>query len=382
MSLFKRIQTKIKDNKTLRNAGKDTCIPWILLPELGKVVPGIEQEKYYLVTANSKVGKTKLADFMFVYNPYEYIRTTPNSNLKVKIFYFSLEVSKEEKLRQYISYRLFKDHGITISPEKFMSMFQDYILDDKIEKLIDNYEEEIIEFESIVTIIDNIRNPFGIYKYVRDYAYSHGHYVDINGNKMDHNDFSSHNDDIRNKALKSVHKYIADDPSEHVLIITDHLSLLQPEKGEDLWSAMFKFSSDYCLSMRDRWRYIPINIQQQAADQEKQQFTFKGDSIVEKIRPKPDGLADCKLTQRDVNIMFGLFSPHRYKIDNYQDYDISKLEDNYRELTILLNRGGSSNLNIDLYFNGASSYFKKLVAPKLMTPQMYEHIQKINADAI
>ena len=115
---------------------------------------------------------------------------------------------------------------------------------------------------------------------------------------------------------------------------------------------MSKFSHEYCLSMRDRWQYHVVNIQQQAMEQEKQQFTFKGESIIDKLRPSADGLGDCKLTGRDVNYMFGLFAPDRYKqITEYQGYDINKLRDNYRELSIILNREGSGFINIDLFFN-------------------------------
>ena len=66
MSIYKSVKAQIKKNKQIRLDGGYTCIPFVLLPKLGQVVPGIEQEKYYLVTANSKVGKTKLADFLFI----------------------------------------------------------------------------------------------------------------------------------------------------------------------------------------------------------------------------------------------------------------------------------------------------------------------------
>lgn len=386
MGLFNNVLNSVKTNRNLRLSGKDTSIPFILLPELGQAIPGIEQEKYYIVTANSKVGKTKFSDFLFLYNPYEYVlknlKEKKESNITVKIFYFSLEVSKEEKIRQYLSYRLFVDHKISISPEKMMSKFQNYILDEKIEKIIETYNDLMNHFESTVTIIDNIRNPFGIYKHMRDYAYANGKYYSKTGQIIDPHDFSSSNDAIRTKALTTFDKYVPDNPDEYVIVITDHVSLLQPEKGDDLWSAIFKFSSEYCLSMRDRWRYIVINIQQQAADQEKQQFTFKGDSIVAKLRPSPDGLADCKLTQRDCNIMFGLFAPHRYKIENYEDIPLDEIGENYRQLSILLNRSGTGSLNLNMYFNGASNFFSRFPFKNKDINQSINLIKEINGKTI
>ena len=380
MSIFKNVKKEIKKNKQVRLDGGYTCIPFVLMPKLGRIVPGVEQEKYYLVTANSKVGKTKLADFLFVYNPYEFA-TKYKSDIKVKIFYFSLEVSKEEKISQYYSYRLYKDHNIIISPEKLKSRFESYILEDDIEKLIDSYDEEMERFESMVEFIDNVKNPYGIYKHVRNHAFKNGTHYDINGRAIPLSELMSDDTQVRDKANLSIHRYEPHDPNEYVIVVVDHLSLLHPERGADLWNTIFSFSSKYCLAMRDRWRYIPVVIQQQAADQEKQQFTFKGDSIVAKLRPSPDGLADCKLTQRDVNVMFGLFAPHRYKIENYEGYDIDRLGDNYREFLVMLNRSGSGFTNIDLYFNGAVNFFKELPLPAEIKEEHYKGIEATNKKA-
>jgi hypothetical protein len=380
MSIFQKVKQEIKKNKQLRLSGGYTCIPFELLPKLGQVIPGIEQEKYYLVTANSKVGKTKLADFLFVYNPYEFV-TKRHTDIKLKIFYFSLEVSKEEKLSQFYSYLLYKDHNIVISPEKLKSRFENYILEDEIEGLLDTYDAEMDKFESMVKIIDNVKNPFGIYKYMRDYAYKNGDHYNKNGEIIPVEALISDNPDTREKANLAIAEYKPHNPDEYVIIVVDHLSLLHTEKGQDLWTTIFNFSSKYCLAMRDRWKYIPVAIQQQAADQEKQQFTFRGDSIVAKLRPSPDGLADCKLTQRDVNVMLGLFAPHRYKIENYEGYDIDKLGDNYREFNVILNRNGSGFINIDLYFNGASNFFKELLPADQMEERHYKAIAGINKSA-
>jgi hypothetical protein len=247
--------------------------------------------------------------------------------------------------------------------------------------LLDAYDEEMERFESMVQIIDNVKNPFGIYKHVRDYAYAHGEHYDKNGNIIPKEHLLSSNPEVRDPANLRIAEYRPYDPDEYVIIVVDHLSLLHTEKGQDLWTTIFNFSSKYCLAMRDRWRYIPVVIQQQAADQEKQQFTFKGDSIVAKLRPSPDGLADCKLTQRDVNVMFGLFAPHRYKIENYEGYDIDRLADNYREFNVMLNRNGSGFINLDLYFNGAANYFKELLPADKMEEKHYKGISAINSKA-
>lgn len=298
MSIFDRVKKELYDNKKIRESGEYTCIPFKLLPELGKVVPGIQKEKYSIVTASSKVGKSKLAQFLFLYNPYHFI-TKYETNITLKIFYNSLEVSKEEILCQYLSYRLFLDYKLIIAPDKLRSNFEDYILEDSVLKLIECYDEEMKRFETIVNIQDTVKNPYGIYSAIREYAYNNGMHYDKSKNKIPKEDLLSQNAEVKTKANFAIDYYIPNNPNEYVIIITDHVSLLTPEKGSDLWHTIGHFSNGYSMSIRDRWKYHVVNVQQQAADQEKQQFTYKGDSVIAKLRPTPDGLANNKETQRD-----------------------------------------------------------------------------------
>lgn len=55
-SLYNRVYDTIVQKRERILSGKINCIPWGL-PRFEKENPGIEQGKYYLFTANSKVGK-------------------------------------------------------------------------------------------------------------------------------------------------------------------------------------------------------------------------------------------------------------------------------------------------------------------------------------
>jgi len=354
MSIFQRVKQTIKTNKATAESGGFNAIPWNL-PRLSKILPGIQRAKYVIISANQKVGKTQLGDFLYLHQPYEFYLKNPTANIKPRIFYFSLEMSKESKIMSVISYKLFKEHNISKSPEELLSVFQGDIIDDAIMKLIDGYDSFFEEFEKRVTITDNIRNPWGIMKYMETYADENGHweYKEI--------DWEEDDGTIIKRRVKDY--YIPNDPEELVIVITDHLSLLLMEKGQTLHQAISKFSSEYCLRMRDKFKYCVVNIQQQMAAQEQQQFTLKGESIVDKLRPSGDGLAENKLTSRDCNLMLGLFSPYRYKFPDYAGYDLNILQDNYRELSVILNRDGKSNAAVDLYFDGASNFFTELPKP-------------------
>ncbi len=56
MSLFNRVFDNLIERRDRLLSGKINCIPWGL-PRFENELPGIEKGKYYLLTANSKVGR-------------------------------------------------------------------------------------------------------------------------------------------------------------------------------------------------------------------------------------------------------------------------------------------------------------------------------------
>lgn len=52
MSIYSRVIENLVDRRTRLLNGQINCIPWSL-PRFENELPGIEQGKYYLITANS-----------------------------------------------------------------------------------------------------------------------------------------------------------------------------------------------------------------------------------------------------------------------------------------------------------------------------------------
>ena len=90
-SLYDEVIRNLKIKKQRVLDGKLNCIPF-KLGAFTKDVPGIEKEQLVIVTAGSKVGKTQLCDWLYLYTPLEYTLKNPDK-CKVKILYYSLEVS-------------------------------------------------------------------------------------------------------------------------------------------------------------------------------------------------------------------------------------------------------------------------------------------------
>lgn len=348
-----KVIDSLKNNRDKRLRGDLIAIPWSLT-RLSRLLPGVEKGQYVIVSASPKSGKSQLTDFLYVIEPIEwYMANKPK--MKLKIIYFSLEMSREAKILQAISYKLNKSYNISISPQYLRSTFGGYVLNENILGVIQSrpFQEWLARFESIVTYVDDVRSPDRIHAFVKGFAEKHGKYI-MEG--------------------ENIVGYQPNDSEEHIIIITDHLSLLSPDSGETLHNAMYKYSAYHCLEFRDRFNYTVVNVHQQSASSSMQQFTSRGDSILEKIKPSPDGLADMKLSARDCSLMISLFNPASYNIEEYNGIDLKRLGPWHRELFINLNRNGLSNASIQLYFNGAVNEFMEL--PREMDETTYNLIQK------
>jgi hypothetical protein len=292
--------------------------------------------------------KTQIADWLFLYNTIQQV-IDKSLTVKLKIFYFTLEMSKEEKMLSAFSNIIYVKEGVRIAPSDLRSTKADKILNNSILELISKYEPYFKKIEEIVEFIDDIRNPTGIYKFVRSYAQANGvqHKKTIN---------------IKGVLTEIDDYYEPNDPEEYVMVFIDHISLISTEEENghkmSLHASIVKLSSDYLIRMRNKYKYIPVVIQQQAAAQESIDNMKVG-----KLKPSLDGLGDCKLTQRDANVIIGLFSPFRHEIREYQGYDITFFKDNIRFIELIGSRSGGGGSVCPLFFDGAVNFFKELPLP-------------------
>lgn len=298
--------------------------------------------------------KTQIADWLFLYNTIRQV-VDYNLNIKLKIFYFTLEMSKEEKMLSAFSNILYVKEGIRLSPKDLKSTKKDGILSEEIINIIKKYEYYFEKIQEIVEFVDDIRNPTGIYYFIKDYADANGiqhkkkvEFIDNKTGEVSYKDIDDY--------------YEPNNPEEYVIILIDHISLItkESENGKDLslHESMVKLSSNYLVRLRNKYNYIPVVIQQQAAAQESLD-NFKAN----KLKPSSDGLGDCKLTYRDANLILGLFSPFKHEIPTYLNYDIRYFKDKIRFLEIIGGREGGGGTICPLYFDGAVNYFKELPKP-------------------
>jgi hypothetical protein len=341
-------------------SGLFNCLPWPF-QRFRAFIPGTEKAKYIICTANQKVGKSKFVDYVYVYQTILFVMQHPE--IRARILYFTLEISPNSKKDEFLSFLLGYLDNIYISPTDLNSVDSAKPVPEEILALLasEKYKPYIDKYDEIVTYIDDIRNPTGINKYCRDYALSHGHinytdetYTDSNGRVC--------------RIINKDNPYTADDEEEIRIVIVDNASNFTQESGLSKMDTINK-ASKYFITLRDQLLYTIVLVQHQAQSQEGIENRKLG-----LIKPSSDGLADCKTTTRDADLVLGLYSPFKYEVKTHEGYDITKFRNYIRFMQVLEDRAyGASGQVCPLFFNGASSMFMEL--PKPDSPDLQQAIK-------
>jgi hypothetical protein len=370
MRIFDRAYEQIHKGYNIRQSGSFNCIPFPdELSRLRNHIPGLQRKNYVIVTANSGVGKSKFTKFAYVICPHEFVLTKPEAGIKLTTLYFCLEESRENFIQSLICYRLRLIYGIRMDIKVLKSIHYERYIDAETLEKVNEMRDYFYQLEDNLIIIDDVRNPTGIYKTVQKKIEENGHWVMKNIQVPT-------GDGMRDIEVKD--HFVHDDEQHYFQAVTDHVSLLSTEKGaESKHEAMSLWSSQYAISLRDKYYASVTDVQQQAAATEKQQWTNKGQSIEDKLEPSLDGLGDNKLTGRNADEIIGLFAPRRYQISSHRGYNIELLKDNYRSAIILKSRDGSPDLRTGLFFDGATNFFKELPKVQQMQDSDYEEYLRL-----
>ena len=373
MNLFEKTMADNKHRRQRLEEGKLNCIPFPF-SRARKVYPGVEQGKYLIVTASQKVGKSKLTDFLFIYEPLFYMIDHPE--LKMKVIYFTLEMTAEEKMNEFLCHLLFRLDKIRISTRELRGVDRKY--DPKIEELLmsDKYQKYIQAYLKMVKFNASDKNPTGIRKTYRKYALEHGHENWIRKPRKDPNTGII----IDNGELDPITPYTPDDPEEYVIVIVDNAANIITEKDyKTQREAIEKVSKDGVDYARNRYKYVFVLIQHQAQSQEGIENIKLG-----RMRPTSDGLGDNKTTTRDMNCILGLYNPYKFlkemKNPIYEGYDVSRLMNYCRFLEFIEDRDyGSGGSQVGLFFDGATSTFSELppFTDTASLEKVYKYVEKL-----
>lgn len=311
-------------------------------PRLTEYVPNIQQGTYYSIGGEAGSGKTSLTDNMFVLNPIQwYLENKNRTDIKIKILYFSFEVTLVNKIAKFAAWKLYQNKKILVDINYIKSRGNNKI-DNKIKNAILELEEEIDILESIIEIYDEPLNPTGIHKILQKFYDDNGKYEKVDEYKK---------------------KYIPNNPNLYVIGIFDHVGLQKKEQGFTDKQNIDKLS-EYCVFHRNKHNFIPVLISQfnrSLADAERQ-LKLKGSKTInyDSLRPQQSDWKETGNIPQDANVLFGLFSPNRYEIPCFDGYEIGSLEDRFRSINVPKARDGVPDISLGLAYLGEIGLFKEL----------------------
>lgn len=281
MSLAKERKQYYLKRREENETGIVRGIPWgLIFPKLGSILPVIPPAYQMLLTAGSGIGKTQVWMGLILYSIYKLKKKFPDIKLKVKLIIILLEDTKETFIDRLYSMLLFDKYKVIIDGFSLQSFRN--TLEEKNIYMLDEVEKDIDELLKDCEIIDAVYNPTGIYKACRSISNQYGvhHFKEVTFTKEDKTTFTE----------KIYSHYTLNDPEQQFLLILDNLNNLSQESKEgrllSLLETINLWSRTYCrLQITKHWGWSVVNIIQQNADSEKQQFTQRGDTIVDKIKP-------------------------------------------------------------------------------------------------
>jgi hypothetical protein len=341
MNLFESTLSNIEQKAEIKKAGGFNGIPYPY-PRLSEFVPSIDKESVIGITSFTGAAKSKFLRYTFIMYPYEFSLV---NNYDVLIDYYALEDSAMKVYKNILCHHLNAKYNIKISTfdldSKFKALSSDVIAH------IKDAEKYMQDFASKVRIKDGFTRPYAIYQDVIKTAAENG---EIITKDVDFGDGKIH---------KQIVDYIPHNKGLHWLLACDNLNNIDKEKHHsDKKDAMDSFVQRDCRLIYSKiFKMTCIIIHQQALEAERQQFTNTGGSIIEKIKPSMANLGGTKEVTRSYHLLFSLFNPHKFKIENYRGYNIGHIANNFRELEVIKSNEGFDNVSVPLYFDGASEIF-------------------------
>ena len=347
-----RVRARIQEGRLGKNLGLA-----FHLKQIDNVLYGIQQARYYLVGADSGCGKSSIVDFLFVLKAYF---TAVEQCRAFVCFYYSFEISEEEKIAKWICTVVKVLHDLDLHVDYVMGRISGMTVSDVDQVLIDEALEVITDVLKHVIIIDTTKNPTAIFTDVIEYAESIGKVIRkvvVSKKKKDDN-----GNFVQTKYITG---FIPNDPDQITIIVLDHVALATPEQGMDTKSTI-DLLSKYFVFIRNKFRFSIVAVQQFNAElQSVERRKFKAAALA----PGRNDFGDSKYTYRDADVVLGGLMPSMFDISEFYGYSILPGAGNSRDYYfgnylvmwfLMKNRYGKSGIPFALFMNGMAGTFTDL----------------------
>ena len=359
MTWFDNYQKDINFRQEKLNKGIATLIPFKSFPRLSQKVPGIIPGDTVIITGGTGEGKSRFARSLFK----DTISFCEESGLEVEIIINSLEESTEKFIVSSLSSALYKKYKIKTNYFQ-LANYSTKPMSQELLNQINSCKEDVDSLQKYVSIV-HIANPYGFYVHVLKRLWDTGKFY------LKNNQITSFEEVKKNS--NNWDKYIPDNPNRIVIVCSDTIDAYIAESGKTKYETVLDFSKFFTRKILGlQCNVISFFIQQQSSDLERIQTNFKGQTVLEKLKPGLDTLLTCKATAQDASLVFGLFNPVKYGTTDYLGYErLDEFQDcDFRSIIILKTREGEKTVDNEV---PVAAYFSRdeiVELPKPFTKEL------------
>ncbi len=315
----------------------------------------IAKNTMYTIGGETGTGKSTIGQDAFVIKTILWYLKNKTPDLKLSIILFGMERKMYQYTARWMSRLIFEEQGIDISPKKILSRKKKDQMTEQEYQLVREYTKVLDEWEREDLLIahQGSKNPSGISMYLEAFAKRHGEIKD-----KDKTDKSIGN-------ILTAKTYTPNHPNHIVLVITDHIGILAPEKelASQPKAQIDKFSRTM-REARDLYGFSPVIIQQlnrNLSDTSRQK--------IGELAPKLSDFADSSQTQQDSDVIIALFDPYRHvsptEPGRDNGFDLARFKDRkfrtyYRTLHILKNSFDSAGMFFSMALDPVRGILKTL----------------------
>lgn len=314
-------------------------------------INGTHRGRYYLIGADTGVGKTTLCDFMYVFSAWAAAKAIGRA---IKIYYCSFEVSKLDKMAKWSAYYIFEKYGIELPVDYIFGRNKDHLLTDEHLAMVKEGYDMVEELMKDVIFYTGNTHPTAIFLGIVNNHYAKAGTI--------------HRLDPRNPKSYII-GYTPNDPDEETLLIVDHMALVDSEKGLSLKGTMDQLSKHF-ITLKNMFGTTIIAIQQFSTDllqaKRERAMTAKPSQQERMVAPNRLDFGDSKTLYRDAEVVFGLVKPADFELAKSSDQwelgptSTGGLGDYYLLLYLMKNRYGPDNKVFSLFANHIAGKFYDL----------------------
>ncbi len=353
------------------------------LEGLSKAINGVQKGRIYGIGAAPKAGKSTLCDVAFVIQPSLYCL---DNNIEIEIIYNSYELPRVSKEFDFAAHFLNRDYGIeqialdegvTKLGKNVVDLSSDYLMGRLIddtgesikvkdiitEKLKEVYINRIIPLfgeydkfgnqisKGIIIFNEERNNPTGIRNELMKYA-------KLNGT-MHYTEFVT-KDNVKGRRISG---YTPKNPSKFVIVITDHLRKIIPERGFNMKQTVDK-AIEYSVEQRNMFNFSFVHIihlNRNMTDMTR--IKYAGDLLY----PNSDDIKDSGNLAEEADYMLTMFNPNdeRYRLTKHfgkiiKDGKGNEKYPNMRTIHLVENRHGPFPVHFGCQMLGNVKQFKKI----------------------